>query len=364
MEKIRSKLKNIFSLLDYLISRFTNLKRNELSSKQGKGKRLEERIVFLLGLTIIFNLAVISAPAQQAEHEVSASRPVDFSAFAQIRYTDYSSDGHDTFSLRRVRLAFSAAVLPSLDFKVQIEQTKSISLVEAYLDFHLGRWALVRAGQFKIPFSYENLKGSSELDFINRTTVVESLCPGRDIGSQGRDIGALIRLYTSFFEASFGLFNGSGINRLDNDNNKDKAFRLVINLSKGLAVGGSWYEGSWPEAQDSSRLRRRQGLEARWQPGSLAFAIEYLKAFDYDREGEGWVAQATLSWRQGQIQPVLRYESLDRNLTLANDEEEVLTYGLNIHLAPRTKLQLNQEIHRPKGGKKKNIFLIQWQIGF
>lgn len=335
-----------------------------MSLKQGKGKRLKERIIYLLGLAIIFNLIVISAFSQQREQPVSANRPVEFSAFAQIRYTDYSSDSHDTFSLRRVRLAFSAAVMPRLDFKVQIEQTKSVSLMEACLDFHLNRWALVRAGQFKIPFSYENLKGSSELDFINRSTVIESFCPGRDIGSQGRDIGALIRLYTSILEASFGLFNGSGINRLDNDNDKDKAFRLVINLSKGLAVGGSWYEGRWPEAENSSRLRRRQGLEARWQPGSLAFAVEYIKVFDYDREGEGWVVQAVLSWREGQFQPVLRYESLDRNLALAHDEKEVLTYGLNIHLAPRTKIQLNQEIHRPKGGKKKNIFLFQWQIGF
>ena len=364
MEKIRANLKNIFSLIDYLISRLTNLKRDDLSLKQGKGKRFQERIAHLLGLIIFFNLALVSASGQQTEQSVSASRPVKFSAFAQFRYTDYSSDGHDTFSLRRVRLAFSAGVLPSLDFKVQIEQTKSVSLMEAYLDFHPARWALVRAGQFKIPFSYENLKGSSELDFINRSTVVESFCPGRDIGSQGRDIGALIRLYTSIFEASFGLFNGSGINRLDNDNDKDKAFRLVINLSPGLAVGGSWYEGRWPEAENSSRLRRRQGLEARWQPGSLAFAVEYIKASDYDREGKGWVAQVVLSWRQGQIQPVVRYESLDRNLALSNDEEEVLTYGLNIHLAPRTKIQLNQEIHRPESGKKKNIFLVQWQIGF
>jgi hypothetical protein len=364
MEKIGANFKNIFSSIDYLISRLTNLKADELSLKQGKGKRLRGKIIYFLALAIVFNLTVISAFSQQREQAVSASRPVEFSAFAQIRYTDYSSDGHDTFSLRRVRLAFSAAILPSLDFKVQIEQTKSVNLMEAYLDFHLSRWAFFRAGQFKIPFSYENLKGSSELDFINRSTVVESFCPGRDIGSQGRDIGASVRLHMSFFEASFGLFNGSGINRLDNDNDKDKAFRLVITLSKSLAVGGSWYEGKWPEAENSSRLRRRQGLEARWQPGSLAFAVEYIRAFDYDREGEGWVAQAVLSWRQGQIQPVLRYESLDRNLALAHDEEEVLTYGLNIHLAPRTKIQLNQEIHRPEGGKKKNIFLIQCQIGF
>lgn len=329
-----------------------------------KGKDFETIMTRLLGLIIFLLLMVASTFSQTGETPVSANRPVEFSAFAQLRYTASSSDGFDTFSLRRVRLAFSAAVLPSLDFKVQLEQTKSTSLVEAYLNFNFSRWAQLRAGQFKIPFSYENLKGASELDFINRSTVVETLCPGRDIGSQGRDIGALGRVHTSFLDASFGLFNGSGINRLDNDDTKDKAFRLTLNLWRGMTVGGSWYEGKWPEERNSSRLRRRQGIEAHWQPGSLFLSAEYIRAFDYDQEAKGWVIQAVLSWRQGKIQPVCRYEALDRNLALENDEEEILTYGINFHLAPRTKIQLNQEIHRPKEGKKKNVFIVQWQIGF
>lgn len=320
-------------------------------------------VIRFLGLLMFFPLAMIPAFSQLKETAVSANRPVEFSAFAQFRYTAYSSDEVDTFSLRRVRLAFSAAVLSNLDFKVQLEQTKSVSLIEAYLSYSLNHWAQLRAGQFKIPFSYENLKGSSELDFINRSTVVETLCPGRDIGSQGRDIGALVRLYTSFFEASLGLFNGSGINRLDNDDAKDKAFRLTINLWRNMTVGGSWYEGKWPESLNSSR-RRRQGIEAQWRPGSLFLSAEYIRAFDYDQEAKGWVIQAVLSWRQGKIQPVCRYESLDRNLTIEKDEKEIITYGLNFHLAPRTKIQLNQEVHKPKDGKRKNVFIVQWQIGF
>lgn len=337
---------------------------SKLNSEEKKGKDFQAIMIRFLGLMIVLPLVMLSAFSEQGETTVSANRPVEFSAFAQFRYTAYASDGVDTFSLRRVRLAFLAAILPSLDFKVQVEQTRSIGLLEAYLNFNFSRWAQLRAGQFKIPFSYENLKGASEQDFINRSLVIETLCPGRDIGSQGRDIGALARVYTSSLEAYFGLFNGSGINRLDNDDAKDKAFRLTVTPWRGMTVGGSWYEGRWPEDQNSSRLRRRQGIEAQWQPGSLFLSAEYIRAFDYDQEAEGWVIQAVFSWQQGKIQPVCRYESLDRNLALENDEEEIITYGLNFHLAPRTKIQLNQEIHRPKGGKRKNIFIVQWQIGF
>lgn len=335
-----------------------------MKSDEKKGKYFQTVLVPFMGLMIFLPMMVTLALGQQGETPVSAQRPVEFSAFAQIRYTAYSTSDIDTFSLRRVRLAFSATVLPSLNFKVQVEQTKSISLVEAYLNFNFSRWAQLRAGQLKIPFSNENLRGASELDFINRSTVVETLCPGRDIGSQGRDIGILARIYTSFLDAYFGLFNGSGINRLDNDDTKDKAFRLTLNLWRGMTVGGSWYEGRWPENLNSSRLRRRQGIEAQWQPGSLFLSAEYIRALDYDQEAKGWVIQAVFSWRQGKIQPLCRYESLDRNLALENDEEEIITYGFNFHLAPRTKIQLNQEVHRPKGGKRKNVFIVQWQIGF
>lgn len=330
------------------------------------GQRRRWLFVFLFFISGVFGVGVPPAWPQEGKVPVSARKSVDFSAFAQVRYTHYSQEGTDTFALRRVRLSFGAAILDDLDFKVQLEQTKQASLVEAYLSFHLGRWAEIRAGQFKIPFSYENLKSASEQDFINRSAVVENLCPGRDIGAQGRDIGAIGQLRSSVFEATFGLFNGSGINRLDNDDHKDKAFRLTFSPWRSLTVGGSWYEGLWPESGPSgSRVRRRRGVEGQWRTNSLTLAAEYIAAVNYDQEAEGWVVQASLLFRQGQIQPVFRFESLDRDKALPDDEEKVLTYGINIHLAPRTKLQFNLESHRPQGEKKRqNVYLFQFQLGF
>ncbi|MCX7973543.1 MAG: hypothetical protein N3B16_03485, partial [Candidatus Aminicenantes bacterium] len=131
-----------------------------------------------------------------------------------------------------------------------------------------------------------------------------------------------------------------------------------------LRVGASWYDGRWPQPINSSHLRRRQGLEAQWQSRNLLLTAELIKSFDYDHEAKGWVVLASLFLSQGRIQPIFRYESLDRDVTLGNDDEKIITYGLNWHLAPRTKFQINQELHRPKTDKKRNIFLIQFQIGF
>jgi len=324
----------------------------------------------LLFLLIVLTFSWLAFPppgwSQEEKLPVSAQRPVDFSVFAQVRYTDYSSNGTDTFSLRRVRLALTSAVLPSLDFKVQIEQTKAISLVEAYLSFHLSRYLEFRAGQYKVPFSYENLKSASEQDFINRSSVVETLCPGRDIGSQGRDIGATLWFHSAAIEAAIGLLNGSGINRLDNDDHKDKAFRLVLSPLRGLSIGGSWYEGLWPETQNvSSRQRRRQGLEAQLKSGLLSINGEYILAKNYDQEAAGWVIQVSLFLRQGRIQPVVRFESLDQDRAVKDNEAEAWTVGINFHLAPRTKFQINREsrLFKPET-RRENIYLVQFQIGF
>jgi len=327
---------------------------------------LSQLLFFLIALNLGWLVSPPSGWSQEEKLPVSARRPVDFSAFGQVRYTDYSSNGTDTFSLRRVRLALASSVLPSLDFKVQIEQTKAISLVEAYLSFHLSRYLEFRAGQYKVPFSYENLKSASEQDFINRSSVVETLCPGRDIGSQGRDIGVTLWLHSATIEAAVGLFNGSGINRLDNDDHKDKAFRFTLSPLRGLIIGGSWYEGLWPENQNaSSRLRRRQGLEAQLRSGSLTINGEYICAQNYDQKAAGWVIQVNLLLRQGKIQPVVRFESLDQDRAVKDNEAEAWTVGINFHFAPRTKLQINREsrLLKPET-KRQNVYLVQFQIGF
>ncbi|MCX7974687.1 MAG: OprO/OprP family phosphate-selective porin, partial [Candidatus Aminicenantes bacterium] len=218
-----------FLLLDYIIYRFSRQKSNKINLSP---KILAFSFLFISFLFISsFNFFLLAA---EDKVSVLASSPLNLGAFAQIRYTAYSSEGIDSFSLRRVRLTMNATVLNNLNFRVQLEQTKSPNLVDAYLSYHPKSWVELRAGQFKIPFSYENLKSAAELDLINRSLVVESLCPGRDIGSQGRDIGAMVFLKASFFEAFFGLFNGSGINRLDNDKSKDKAYRLIISPWRSL----------------------------------------------------------------------------------------------------------------------------------
>lgn len=361
MKGQRFKRKKIlfFEFLDYIVYRFSRQKKDKL-------RLLLERLIVFIGVVICFFGGLKATLwAQENRSLVSASSPLHLSAFAQVRYTAFSSDGIDSFSLRRVRLAMNANVLMGLDLKMQIELTKSPNLLEAYLSYHPRNWLEFRAGQFKIPFSYENLKSASEQEFINRSSVVEVLCPGRDIGAQGRDIGAMFLLKLSFFEASFGVFNGSGINRLDNDQAKDKAFRVVISPWSSLKLGGSWYEGRWPQPVNSSQRRSREGFEIIWQLDNFYLAAELIKSFNYHQEAKGWVAQAGLFLSQRRIQPLVRYEFLDRDISQSTDDEEILTLGLNWYLGPRTKIQINQEMHQEKlENKKRKVSLLQFQIGF
>ena len=91
----------------------------------------------------------------------------------------------------------------------------------------------ITVGQFKIPFSLENLTSTNKLELIDRSQAVEALAArGKDvIGNQnGRDIGiqvggSLIKKRNgSLLEYRLGVFNGSGINMADTANEaKDMA---------------------------------------------------------------------------------------------------------------------------------------------
>ena len=65
-------------------------------------------------------------------------------------------------------------------------------MIDAYGEIKLADYFSLTVGQFKIPFSMENLTSSNKLEMIDRSQVVEALVArSKDvIGNQnGRDIG-------------------------------------------------------------------------------------------------------------------------------------------------------------------------------
>lgn len=144
-----------------------------------------------------------------ADNERSGnSRPVDFDR----RFRD-----RDGFFFRRVYLEFRGEPLDDWSYKVQADiadsgDTNLGVLRDVYIDYKPAQYAKVRMGQFYAPFSFEELTSDTEVQTIERSLVVDSLTPGRELGVQvsGDVFGKKVEYYA-------GIFNGAGMNQRGND---------------------------------------------------------------------------------------------------------------------------------------------------
>lgn len=296
---------------------------------------------------------------------LTAARSLKLSGYAQLLAADWDKDV-DTFSLRRARASLTGELIKHLTFKLTVDVVKSPALLEALVEFEPSKIVGLRFGQFKVPFSLENVSADSDIDWINRSAVGETLVPGRDLGSSGRDIGAVLYGSVSVVEYSFGLFNGAGINKADTNSHKDWSGRVVVHPVKFISVGGSLYRGKQSPSADVPLVRRnKEGLEATFVLKGFSLKSEYIHAEDDLVSKAGWYVQAAYFALPGRLQGLLRYDALDLDRSVLDDGKNVISAGLNWFIVGRTKLQVNYEVHRLQaGGREKSGLLAQFQAAF
>jgi hypothetical protein len=332
-------------------------------AKELKRNPLKTAGLILLAGALLHGFASADEPKESPL--VTAARSLKLSGYFQFLAVDWDK-GVDSFSLRRARPSLSGELVKHLKFKLMVDLVKSPTLIDALVEFEPVKAASVRIGQFHVPFSLENLTSDADLDFVNRAAVVETLVPGRDNGSSGRDIGAAFYGSYSILEYEVGLFNGSGINKADTNSHKDWGGRGVIHPFKFLAVGGSLYRGRQNITADAPLTKRdREGIEAAIIFKRASLKGEYIHATDDIVSKAGWYVQGGFFALPGKIQGVVRYDTLDPDRSMAGDAKNVITLGVNWFILGRTKLQVNYEIHTLQGGAHdKSGLMAQFQAGF
>ena len=314
-------------------------------------------------------LLLISGPAAAQEKKespvTSILQSLKLSGYVQAYGAVWDKDT-DTFLLRRARVTLAGEIVKNLRFKLTVDVAKSQPLLDAEIEFAPSKFAALRVGQFRVPFSLESYTSTGDLDLINRATVVDALAPGRDNGSSGRDVGAVVFGGTSWLEYVAGFVNGAGINKADTNSHKDFAGRVVLKPVKFLAVGGSLYRGQQTVTADAPLVvRNKEGLEAALSLYGFSAKGEYIHARDDLISRSGWYAQAGYFALPGKLQALVRYETLDLDRAVPENGTNVTTLGLNWFIHGRTKLQLNYEIHGLEaGGRAKSGLLAQLQAAF
>ena len=206
----------------------------------------------------------------------------------------------DRFLVRRARLELDGNIFRWIGFALSGEFTEGVSLKDAYLDFRLLPGLEVRSGQFKVPFSREELISSRFIDFVERSLVNE-LAPSRDAGIVLQ--GSVLDRAVSY---AIGVFNGTGEDTADNNSEKEVAGRLVLApfrpggnyFLKGLEIAGNFTWGDndgstssqgRTNARTGNRFRffaphSTRGERTRWG-GDLAWAIGPASvSFEYARQ--------------------------------------------------------------------------------
>ncbi|MDB5138008.1 MAG: hypothetical protein JWP37_4611 [Mucilaginibacter sp.] len=320
---------------------------------------------------------------KENQHNISiGSKALQISGLVQARYQGFEQSGvNNAFDLHRARLDAKGNITDQWSYEVYTEFAATTKLLDAYTSYKIADFLKFSAGQFKIPFSYENLTSDSQLEFVDRSQVIEGLA-GRSkdiIGNQnGRDIGAQIggsfaRINNRYlFDYTFGVFNGAGYDvTTDNNNHKDIVARLGVHPIKNLDFGGSLYRGQdIPAAttkvpNPTTQARNRYGIDGRYVIGPLSFTAEYAHGTDGTVQKDGWYAQAGY-FILPKLQLVAKYDTFDPSKTISTDRSTIYVGGFNYVFNSWTKLAVDYLDKREETATqlKNNILEAQLQIAF
>ena len=123
---------------------------------------------------------------------------------------DESRDNDSLFAVQRGRLTFGGhAFSEDLDYKLQADFGRGdVVLKDFYVDYRVAGDALVRFGQYKRPFSRQQITSSGNQELVDRAITDGYYRAGRDVG---------VMVHNSYekspeIEWAVGLFNGTGEN--------------------------------------------------------------------------------------------------------------------------------------------------------
>jgi phosphate-selective porin OprO/OprP len=278
---------------------------------------------------------------------------------ADYRWFLNDSPNNDTFLIRRARIAAGGTLYKYYDYFVEYEMGQgNAQLNDAFMNIRYIPEAQLMFGQYKVPFSLEELHSDNWIDFVERS-LANNFAPSRDIGIM---LHGNISKDLVYYQ--LGVFNGRKLNSSDVDDQKDVAGRVTVapfaktdnKFLKGLHIGGAFTAGSehtttpstdwWryqyktegqttflqfqdTVSQDGSR--NRLGGELAWMIGPVSLKSEYMSLQMND---------LTYNKKKASFNNTAGYASLGWFLT---GEEEPWRDGLPRQITPKKPFKLGKD---------------------
>lgn len=322
------------------------------------------QIIKALPILSLFMLSVFYAKAQGCA-EPSSDDGVSVFGFVQPQYELSMTDpSTSTFSFERARIGVMGNIPYDFSYYMVLELSPFLNeavqyptLLDAFISYTRYDFLKVSMGSFKSPFGMETNTPCSGLATVYRSkATLELNAPFRDLG-----LMFLGGNHDTKIQYALGLMNGVGLGHRDNNHFKDIVGRLRLNPVSWLHIGASAKYGQSASAAGlpDPDIRTRFGgeIEANWN-GRLIVQGEYIYAKDQgssivgggcsgggevvigDKVRSGGFIQAMYNFSYT-IQPVVKFEFFDPDSNIKNNEEYVLTTGLNYFFNDWTRLQVN-----------------------
>jgi len=233
--------------------------------------------------------------------------------------TESVGDSKGSFRIRRAKLKFEGWFYkPWLQYEVQTNWPgiSSANLANYLEDANLNwdvtkgkKQFMVKLGQFKVPFGLQELTSSGSQQFVDRSLVSNAYFRGRDTGVSVWGV-----LGANKFEYRAGIFNGNGLTRSVNDNDKFQYNARVSFQPNGAVPLGTYSGAHQSESNFESKALGKTifVVSAAVEQNDLSFAATDLKTnikstlyeVDFMLKHRGFSATGMYAWGERKPQEV------------------------------------------------------------
>ncbi|MBI3989990.1 MAG: hypothetical protein HY347_10290 [candidate division NC10 bacterium] len=296
---------------------------------------------------------------------------------------------------RTIALVARGYIFKYFEFQTIVDFADKVNILfDAFGNLNVAPWLQLKMGQFRVPFSREQLVFINGVDTIERSVVGDAISPSYDIGASVHGI-----LQLGIWEYALGVFNGAGRNTFDTNDAMDVAGRVVLNPFvfepdsglKDLSLGANFQVGDEGFNPDGGRVRfmtradravifnattrgfrQRYGFDLHYELGPVSLQGEILyerqqrkrtlsadgsvaavasdgvgDASDLERSG-GYLQVGYFVWgvRDQGVQTVVKYERFQGGDTggpgqIPSQALDAYTLGVNWYVNHNVKFQVN-----------------------
>lgn len=335
-------------------------------------------------------------PVQPLNIHIGPSKLTLF-GYAQTQF-DMTKTGPETknsFSMTRIILMANAELTRKLSFFLMIDAASTQAakhLHEYYAQYAFMPELKVRVGQFKTPYTLENIISPTLLGNVNineGTRYMSGIAGDPLYGNYaGRDLGAMItgdaikaRDGHYYLNYSVGVFNGAGMNLRDNNKHKDVAAMLNVLPTKDITLSGSFIVGKGnaqvsdmfgtiAQGENYTRNRWSVGAEVNWRP--LKLRTEYMGGKNGPVKNRAFYAELWCRLYRG-LDLVLDYDYLDKNTALSKEARDAFPLwtrtnnylvGLQYWVYKKCRISTQYVFSDRNTGPDTKAWITQFQIAF